>query len=482
MSFSQLRISSSILKGLKDGDIVTPSPLHKKIINSLKAGGDLLVVAPEDENSVETGYLVPVLDSISRLDRREGTRAVIIAPDPERASTIADFIRTVGQHAEIGFAAIEESGDRSVQRSLLAAGPSVIIGTSERLSEIMEESRMIFRETGFLVIDRADRMDSWESVEKIRQRILGKCRHIVTATGDAELNGKLDFMNTPDRVEAGSARSTTQSVDDTDPREIDKTNPHEIEITRDLTQYYIKVPPRMKISTLMAHMDNNPEGRVLVFTASRRTADRLYRVFRKSGRRAVSLHGELDRKIFDERFDRFRQGQVDNLIAGDISASELPVDQVTQVINYDVPEDVLEYKLRADLIGDGKAARIVSLVSRQDRSDIEEISKELGFAPEEIPLPEAARSRASKGRGRGPKQNSQKQASHKQTRNQRSGSRSDRSRPGRRSRDVHEPAHTGSAGLPRPSYDKLSGGRSGERKEKESSGIVGFFKKLFNQS
>jgi len=476
LSFSQLRISSSILKGLKDGDIVTPSPLHKKIINSLKAGGDLLVVAPEDENSVETGYLVPVLDSISRQDRREGTRAVIIAPDPERASRIADFIRTVGQHAEIGFAAIEESGDRSVQRSSLAAGPSVIIGTSERLSEIMEESRMIFREAGFLIIDRADKMDSWESVEKIRQRIVGKCRHIVTATGDAELNGKLDFMNSPDRIEAGSARRTPQTTGDTDPSDI--------EITRDLTQYYIKVPPRMKISTLMAHMDNNPEGRVLVFTASRRTADRLYRVYRKSGRRAVSLHGELDRKIFDERFDRFHQGQVDNLIAGDISASELPVDQVTQVINYDVPEDVLEYKLRADLVGEGKAARIVSLVSRQDRSDIEEISKELGFAPEEIPLPEAARSRASKGRGRsGPKQNSQKQASHRQTRNQRGGSRSGRSRPGKRSRDVHQPTtHTGSAGLPRPSYDKLSGGRSGERKEKESSGIVGFFKKLFNQS
>src|SRR5690625_5401715 len=105
----------------------------------------------------------------------------------------------------------------------------------------------------------------------------------------------------------------------------------------------------------MAHLESTPTDSVVSFTATRKTADRLYKIFRKNGKRAVSIHGELDDSTFKERFERFVTGNVNHLIAGDMNAVKLDIDNVTQVINYDVPEEVAEYKDRAELVGKGKA-------------------------------------------------------------------------------------------------------------------------------
>lgn len=458
MSFSQLRISSDILKGLKDVKIESPSPLQKKIINAIKDGGDLLI-STSDENQPETGYLVPVLDQIVKQDRRQGTKAIILTDHPERAASLVKWIRGVGYHAGIESVSVTNTNTNGEeQRSVLSAGPPIVVATPDRLSELMEQNRMIFRETQYLILDHVDETNSWEFIEVIVKRIIGKCQRIASIEhiNDA-VNKNLDsFLRKPETIGSEKKHVNEKTV---------SSSQNGTPISKDLTQYYIKVPPRKKISTLMAHLETTPTDTVLIFTASRRTADRLYRVFRKSGLRAVSLHDRLDKDTFRERYSRFQEGNVQHLIVGQLSASDLSIDQVTQVINYDVPEEVGEYKLRADLIGDGKATRIVSLVSKQDRGDINEIISELGYAPEEIPLSDNIKKKRQGPRGKSKGKKSQKR-SEIQTRS------SKQKRESRQGKD--EPM-----GLPRPSYDKLSGGRSGSKK-KEETGIVGFFKKLFS--
>lgn len=459
MSFSQLRISSDILKGLKDVKIESPSPLQKKIINAIKDGGDLLI-SSSDENQPETGYLVPVLDQIVKQDRRQGTKAIILTDHPERAASLVKWIRGVGYHANIESAAVTNTNTNGgEQRSVLSAGPPIVVATPRRLSELMEENRMIFRETQYLIVDRVDEADSWEFVDVIMKRIIGKCQRIVTVehTNESVRKNIDSFLRDPKTISSEEKRGSKKTV---------SSATNGTSIPKDLTQYYIKVPPRKKISTLMAHLESTPADTVLIFTASRRTADRLYRVFRKNGMRAVSIHDNLDKATFTERFGRFKEKNVQHLIAGQISASELSIDEVTQVINYDVPEEVGEYKLRADLIGDGKATRIISLVSKQDRSDINEIINELGYAPEEVALPESLKKKKQDSGGKGKGKKNQRQAA----RNTRSSKQKRGSRP-----QKDEPM-----GLPRPSYDKLSGGRSGKKKKEENTGFVGFIKKLFS--
>lgn len=453
MSFNQFRLSSDILKGLKDVKVESPSTIQKKIFKTVKEKKDL-VINTTIEDAPEIGYLLSLLNEISRSDRRQGTRAIILAGDKKRAKQLDEWIWAIGYHASIESACVTDDKSTKEQVSAVSAGPVILVATPGELASILEDNRMIYREVQQLIVDQAELIKDWESVEAISNRIIGKCQRIFTASKDSKelREAEAKMLTEPDLVT----------------KKVVKKNQAEEEtaVPKNLTQYYINVPPRSKISTLMAHLDQVPTEAVVIFTASRKTADRLYKIFRKSNKRAVSIHNSLDKETFKERFERFSSGNVQHLIAGELSASDLPIEEATQVINYDVPENVNEYKLRAELVGDGKKTRIISLVSKQDRSDIQKICDSLGFAPEEVPLPKGVKTRTDK-KG----QSSRKGKSGKKKKS-RSGGRSKRPREKKKGRKMK--------GLPRPTFDQLEGGRTGEQAD-EKRGIVGLIKKIFSR-
>ncbi len=235
-------------------------------------------------------------------------------------------------------------------------------------------------------------------------------------------------------------------------------------VPKNLEQVYINVPPRMKISTLMAHLENSKVERIVVFTASKRTADRLFRIILKKSWGVVSVDESINKETFNERFQKFTSNEMKILVVGGLSATDIDLNKVTQVINYDVPSDVDEYRYRAELVGSGKASQIVSLVSKMDREDIEKITNEVGFAPEEIKLPEEVKNK-KKRKNSGSKKKNQ------------SGSNKTRRGTSNNNRNKNKKAKSAKKhGLPRPNYDGLSGGREGDR----SGGVFGWVKKLFN--
>lgn len=231
-------------------------------------------------------------------------------------------------------------------------------------------------------------------------------------------------------------------------------------VPKNLEQGYINVPPRMKISTLMAHLDNSLMERIVVFTASKRTADRLFRIILKKNWGVVSVDAHIDEKTYNERFNKFTTNEMKILIVGGLEANKIELDKVTQVINYDVPSEVDEYRYRAELVGAGKAGQMVSLVSKMDRDDIKKITDEVGYAPEEITLPKEVQQKKQKKKSSPKKDNKSYNKRKKNTSKQ----------PKKKSKSAKK------HGLPRPNYDGLSGGRDGER----SGGVFGWVKKLFN--
>lgn len=235
-------------------------------------------------------------------------------------------------------------------------------------------------------------------------------------------------------------------------------------VPKNLEQVYINVPPRMKISTLMAHLENSKVERIVVFTASKRTADRLFRIILKKSWGVVSVDESINKETFNERFQKFTSNEMKILVVGGLSATDIDLNKVTQVINYDVPSDVDEYRYRAELVGSGKASQIVSLVSKMDREDIEKITNEVGFAPEEIKLPEEVKNKKKRNNSTSKKKNQ-------------SGSNKTRRGTSNNNRNKNKKAKSAKKhGLPRPNYDGLSGGREGDR----SGGVFGWVKKLFN--
>lgn len=455
MSFNQFRLSSDILKGLRDVKIENPSPLQKKIFNAVKEKKDL-VINTQASDSPEIGYLLSLLNEISKSERRQGTKAIILCADAERAKLLDEWIWAVGYHASIESACITEKGNIKEQSSAISAGPVVIIATPSRLVEILENNRMIFREVQQFIVDQAELISDWDGVETISNRIIGNCQRIFTAAKDSKdlREAEKQMLTDPQLVTVKKKSAKKKEAKTEKPV-----------ITKSLSQYYINVPPRSKISTLMAHLDNETADSVIIFTASKKTADRLYKIFRKSNKRAVSVHDALNEKTYNERFERFTSGNVQHLIVGGTTAEKLKIDHVAQVINYDVPESVNEYKLRAELVSSGKATKITCLVSKQDQEDIKAICDSLGYAPEEIPLPKSVKKKASTNKKRS------KSSSSKKGKRNKSRSSKNHKKKKKKGRKLE--------GLPRPTFDQLEGGRLGSE-EKEQKGVIGFFKKLFS--
>ncbi len=285
-----------------------------------------------------------------------------------------------------------------------------------------------------------------------------------------------------DQTEEEEAQEETASFDNSDDEE-------PAPIPKNLEQAYINVPPRMKISTLMAHLEESKAKRVVVFAASSRTTDRLFRIIRKKSWGVVSLGDDLDEATYNERFERFHKYNMRVLLVGGLSATQIDMNEVGEVINYDVPGEMDEYRYRAELVGNGKAAQIISLVSKMDREDIERISKEAGYPPEEIPLPEELvekKKAPKKSKSNGKSSKGDNRRSNNRSNNRTSSrSNNDRDRGKSSSKDRRRKPVAKKQGrgpsLPRPTYDGLSGGRNGETSENtKKGGVFGWVKKLFN--
>lgn len=251
----------------------------------------------------------------------------------------------------------------------------------------------------------------------------------------------------------GKFKKTALSLADDKPQVNGFGPPPPPKVPDHLSQKYINVPPRMKISTLLAHLKNTETDNCIIFTNSKRGTDRLYRILKKQRMKAVSLHYKLSDQRRAQRFANFANGNVQYLLVSDISAAELNTNGVKQVINYDVPANPDEYRYRTALVDHRNNSQIVSLVSGQDQDDINKLQKELGQTPEEIPLPDSVKQKV-------------KERKKKKQSNGQNGR-------GKKKRQPEEPE------LPQPTYDQLSGGRSGDD-NKQEKGIVTFFKKLFS--
>lgn len=255
-------------------------------------------------------------------------------------------------------------------------------------------------------------------------------------------------------------------------------------------QGYINVPTRMKISILMSHLEEYSEDRVIVFAASKRTIDRLFRIIRKKNWSVASVSDNLDEETYRERFARFTSGEMRILLVGGIAADKVNIEDTDQIINYDVPSEVEEYSYRAELVGKGKVKRIVSLVSGMDKEDIDRITNEAGFKPVELPLPKEVVEKKEKNakvtpkpkvevkkkptpkKNKKPLTNNRKGSGNKHPKAKANNRNSNRSQNSNKAKSIKGKK----GGLPRPNYEGLSGGRDGNK----SSGVFGWVKKLFD--
>ncbi len=456
LSFDEMNLSPELMSGLRDVNYQEPTDIQQSIIPKALEGKDILIKSEEDEKGKYGSFIIPALEKLIDTEEERGTQILVLTPHHEDAQKIDELVWAMGYHAQVECATVAMEGDWDEQEKMISDGVQVLVANPGRLLEILEENRIILRDVELLVLDKIEDLISLDLVSKvkdIKKRVVSDYQALGYASEfNDEVKDLLEYlMEEPEVVGFENVRSNGQLT----------TKPPEV--SSQLKQGYIKVPNRMKITTLMAHIDSTPADTCVIFTASKRGTDRLYRVLRKRNYSATSLHGKLSDEKRAQRFANFTNGDVQFLLVADISAADLDIKNVKQVINYDVPGDSDEYRYRAGLVSDGKAGRIVSLVSKQDRSDINQLKNELGEAPQELPLPDEVKKklkeRKNKNKGRGHSKGKSK-------------SKKKRGRGKRQKKKGKE------LELPKPSYDKLSGGRTG--KNDKEKGVMEFFKKLFS--
>lgn len=455
MKFEEMTLSPNIMSGLKDVNYTELTELQEEAIPVILDGKDALIKAKSGSSKIAS-FVIPALQQIDKKDPKEETSVLVLTPNPEESKEIDNLVWAMGYHAEIECASVDMDGDFEEQAEALKSKVEVIVGNPGPLLDVCQELRFIFRDVDLLIIDEADTMLSLNLHSKIKniiKRVLGSHQTLIYADDINDDVKELAKKYLDDPVGVGFEDKPGML---TEPPKVDQN----------LNHGYIYVPNRMKISTLMAHIKETPTDNCVIFTASKRGTDRLYRILRKRNLKATSLHGKLSDEKRSQRFANFTNGDVQYLLVTDIPAAELELDRVTQVINYDVPNNPDEYRYRANLVGSGKASRLVSLVSKQDRSDINELENTLGQAPKELSLPDEVRQKLKERKKKKKKGGKKKKASN------RKGSQNGRGKKHKKDDELQ---------LPRPSYEKLSGGRKGDGSEKdEESGVMGLIKKLFS--
>jgi len=494
LSFEKYGLSPELLSGLADVRIEKPTPLQEKMLPIVLEGKHVLA---EMHSNDDLAFLIPALQKITENGEVNGTQVLVLTPSIERAERIDEQIWALGYHAQIGSALMAMKGDKAAQEQALVDGAPVIVANPGRCIEMLEKSNFRLKDLKLIVIDEAHEMQQFNLVNRVKDIlrfvdcepqivVLAQQQNNATeqlvklALRNPELIGFEMEVREPSEVEPVEEAEPDVEVDlkiaeeKLDKASISVVLKKDIELKEEPSneagihpessdQAFIRVPSRMKISTLMAHLEQSASKRVIVFTASSRTSDRLFRIIRKKSWGVVSLGDDLDETMYNERLERFKKYEMRVLLIGGLSANKIELDGFEEFINYDVPNEPEEYQYRARMVVDGKVRKMISLVSKMDQESIQSIAEEAGFIPVELPLPEDLSEKRKEGsRGKSGKQSKQKPKSRSPKKE------------GNRSKAKKKPKNKT---LPRPTYDGLSGGREGN--DTQSSGMFGWVKKLF---
>jgi ATP-dependent RNA helicase RhlE len=364
-TFSDLGLNAQLLKSLATEGYSSPTPIQAQAIPGVLSGRDLLGVAQTGTGKT-AAFALPILQRLMddrRPPMRGGTRVLILSPTRELAAQIAESFRTYGRHTGLTVAVMFGGVPPRPQAAAMRNGVDILVATPGRLIDHMMQRAVILSGTEILVLDEADQMLDMGFIRPIRQ-ILSKIPAkrqclFFSATMPREIGQLADeILHDPVRVSVTPAAKTADRV----------------------AQKVIHVEPRMKSALLASLLDDPAMGRTLVFTRTKRGADKVARYLTEAGIHIAAIHGNKSQGQRERALSEFKSGRIRGLVATDIAARGIDVDGVTHVINYDLPVTPESYVHRIGRTGRAGAEGIaISLCGSEERGllrDIERLTRQ----------------------------------------------------------------------------------------------------------
>ena len=348
MSFLNLGLCTELLRAIKEEGYTTPTPIQTKAIPVILSKKDVLAAAQTGTGKT-AGFTLPLLELLNKnysKDRKSVVKALILTPTRELATQVAQSVEVYGKYLPFKSAVIFGGVGINPQKAILKKGVDIITATPGRLLDLVSQDCLDLSKVEFLVLDEADRMLDMGFIHDIKKilSILPKQRQnlLFSATFSPEIKKLADgLLKTPVLIEVSKANSTSHKVEQT-VHHVDKERKKEL---------------------LIHLLNKNSWKQVLVFTRTKHGANKLSEALIKDKITSAAIHGNKSQGARTKALDDFKAGSVRVLVATDIAARGIDIDQLPHVINFELPNVPEDYVHRIGRTGRaGNSGDAISLV------------------------------------------------------------------------------------------------------------------------
>jgi ATP-dependent RNA helicase RhlE len=388
--FSELGLAEPVQRAISGAGYETPTPIQAKSIPSLLEGRDLVGIAQTGTGKT-AAFVLPLLTRLAQTEERagpRGCRALILAPTRELAAQIDDSIKTYSHFQHFRHTVVVGGVKPRPQIKRLEGGVDILVATPGRLLDHVGTGALRLDNVKTIILDEADQMMDLGFMPAIRQ-VMAKLRKnrqtiLFSATMPPQIR-KLasDFLDNPVEVSVTPQSTPIERID----------------------QHVLLMPGNEKRDALRDILADKSVERAIVFTRTKRGADRVVQNLGKDGLKGVAIHGNKSQNQRERALAAFKDGNINILVATDIAARGIDVDGITHVVNYELPNVPEVYVHRI-----GRTARAgsdgiaVSLVEPDERCLLRDIEKTIGqyLTPEgaELHIPKPVKKPGSGGGGR----------------------------------------------------------------------------------
>ncbi len=372
MPFTQLGLNAELIRATSDQGYTQPTAIQKQAIPVILTGRDL-VAAAQTGTGKTAAFTLPILHLLSAQNetKHKKIKALILTPTRELAQQINENLDNYARHLPLSATVVFGGVNINPQIKRLKAGVDVLIATPGRLLDLAQQNMVRLSDIEIFVLDEADRMLDMGFIHDIRKIIskLPKQRQnlLFSATFSNEVKKiSKTLLNDPAEISVNRQNSAAITVSHC-------IYPVERERKRDLLAYLI---------------GSNNWRQVLVFVRTKHGAERLSKQLQKDGIRSASLHGNKSQHARNKALDYFKTGAITTLVATDIAARGLDIEQLPHVINFDLPAVAEDYVHRIGRTGRaGLNGMAISLVTQEDISQLLSIERLLKHKIKEIHEP-----------------------------------------------------------------------------------------------
>ena len=398
MSFDSLGLQAELLRAVREQGYSEPTPIQRQAIPAILAGGDVMAAAQTGTGKT-AGFTLPLLQRLSERGTAPAARgqrpirALVLTPTRELAAQVHESVTTYGRHLALRSAVVYGGVGINPQIDALRRGVDILVATPGRLLDHAGQGTLSLASVEVLVLDEADRMLDMGFIHDIR-RVLAllppaqvRQNLLFSATFSDEIRtlaGRL--LNRPQSIEVAPRNTTAERIDQ-----------------------LVHPVDRGRKRELLSHLIGANDWRqVLVFTRTKHGANRLAEQLQRDGLSAAAIHGNKSQGARTRALSGFKGGDLRVLVATDIAARGLDIDQLPHVVNFELPNVPQDYVHRIGRTGRaGREGQALSLVCAEERGLLRDIERLLkreipqrvlpGYAPDPNARPEPEASRAPAG-------------------------------------------------------------------------------------